>query len=142
MDITPTHQQREPPSRASTPEEFLNGDQGIFDLGGGGHVPRINLIKPSYTTTAISDDTLFDLGILNGGQNFAHAGLALNFPYMTPQQYTLQPGKEESLELEDYVQGLNDRFDLPSDQLLPMTPRCSFEQGKHPHPTPLRRGGG
>jgi len=123
-----TTTQRELSSRASTPEDLLSGDQGVFELGGG-HVPRINLIKPSYTTTAISDDTLFDLGILNGGQNLAHTGLALNFPYMTPQQYILQPGKEESLELEDYVQGLNDRFDLPGDQLLPMTPRCSFEQG-------------
>lgn len=132
-----TTQQRDLPSRASSPEDLLNGgDLGVFDLGGA-HVPRINLTKPSYTTTSISDDTLFDLGILNGGQNLAHSGLALNFPYMTaPQQYILQPGKEESLELEDYVQGLNDRFDLPGDQLLPMTPRCSFEQGKA-H-TPLR----
>jgi len=138
--MTTTHQQRELPSRASTPEDLLNGDQGVFDLGGG-HVPRINLIKPSYTTTAISDDSLFDLGILNGGQNLSHAGLALNFPYMTPQQYVLQPGKEESLELEDYVQGLNDRFDLPTDQLLPMTPRCSFEQGK-PRLHSIATGGG
>ena len=37
----------------------------------------------------------------------------------------LQHSKDEMLELEDYVQGLNDRFELPGDQL--MTPRCSFE---------------
>jgi hypothetical protein len=113
-------------SRASSPDDLLNADSAVYDLSSG-HVPRIQLVKPNYQH--LSDETLFDLGILNGCQPLTQSGLALNLQYMTPQQYLLPPGKEESLELEDYVQGLNDRFDLPSDQLLPMTPRYSFDQG-------------
>jgi hypothetical protein len=118
-------------SRPTSPDDFFNGE-GIYDFGTGPG-PRIQLMKPSYPSN-ISDEALFDLGILQCGQ--PQNGLALNLQYLTPQQYMLpQQGKEDSLELEDYVQGLNDRFELPGDQILPMTPRCSFEGS-----TPAFRG--
>lgn len=114
-------------SRTSSPDDLLHGDSGIYDFH---HVPRIQLVKPSYSSV-ISDEALFDLGNLNnnGQQLLSQSGLPMNLQYLSAQQYMLPPGKDDSLELEDYVQGLNDRFDLPSDQLLPMTPRCSFSQG-------------
>jgi hypothetical protein len=90
-----------------------------------GQVPRIQLVKPSFS---LSDDTLFDLGILHSNQQLQQSAMPANLQYVGPQQYMLPQAKDDTLEeLEDYVQGLNDRFDLPSDQL--MTPRCSFEQG-------------
>jgi hypothetical protein len=112
-------------SRPTSPDDFLNSDPSLFDFATG-PAPRIQLVKPSYQT--VSDETLYDLGILQGGQHLNQSGLALNLQYLTPQQY-MMPHKEESLELEDYVQGLNDRFELPGDQMLPMTPRASFDQG-------------
>ena len=111
-------------SQPSSPDDVLHGDSGVYDFN---HIPRLQVVKPSYSSV-ISDDTLFDLGILQGGQNLSHSGLAMNFQYLNAQQYMLPQAKEESLELEDYVQGLNDRFELPTDQLLQMTPRCSFDQ--------------
>jgi hypothetical protein len=112
-------------SRPTSPDDFLGADPSLFDYPTAA-TPQIQLVKPSYQT--VSDETLYDLGILQGSQQLSHSGLALNLQYLTPQQY-MMPNKEESLELEDYVQGLNDRFELPSDQILPMTPRASFDQG-------------
>ena len=110
-------------SRQSSPDELLNGSNvSLFEFG---QVPRIQLVKPSFS---LSDDTLFDLGILHGNQQLQQSAMPANLQYVGPQQYMLPQGKDDTLEeLEDYVQGLNDRFDLPGDQL--MTPRCSFEQG-------------
>ena len=112
-------------SQPSSPDDVLHGDSGVYDLN---QVPRIQLVKPNYSSV-ISDESLFDLGILHSGQHLSHSSLAMNFQYTNAQQYMLPQVKEDSLELEDYVQGLNDRFELPTDQLLPMTPRCSFDQG-------------
>jgi hypothetical protein len=112
-------------SRPTSPDDFLNGDASFYDFASGS-IPRLQLVKPSYQT--ISDETLYDLGILQPSAPLNQSGLALNLQYLTPQQY-MMPHKEDSLELEDYVQGLNDRFELPSDQILPMTPRASFDQG-------------
>jgi hypothetical protein len=112
-------------SQSASPDSLLRGDNSVFDLNSG---QRIQLVKPSYHSV-LSDETLFDLGILNGNQAIPQTGLAMNLSYMSSQQFMMQQAKEDSLELEDYVQGLNDRFDLPSDQILPMTPRCSFDQG-------------
>jgi len=114
-------------SRTSSPDDLLRGDSGVYDFN---HIPRVQLVKPSYSSV-ISDETLFDLSNLNNnGQQFlSQSGLPINLQYLSAQQYMLPQAKDDSLELEDYVQGLNDRFDLPSDQLLPMTPRCSFDQG-------------
>jgi len=116
---------RQTESRQSSPEDLLNGESPPYDSNS---VPQLQLVKPSYQS-AVTDETLFDLGLLNGTHNLSHPGLAMNLQFVGPQQYLLPPQKDESSELEDYVQGLNDRFDLPSDQLLPMTPRCSFDQG-------------
>jgi hypothetical protein len=121
-------QNRETLSQPSSPDELSNGDASLFDLTSSS-VPRVQHVKPSYSSV-ISDESLFDLGNLNGGQQLSQSSLTLNLQYVTPQQYMMPPAKEESLELEDYVQGLNDRFDLPADQFLPITPRCSYEQGK------------
>jgi hypothetical protein len=114
-------------SRTSSPDDLLRGDSGVYDFN---HVPRIQLVKPSYSSV-LSDDTLFDLGNLNnnGQQLLSQSSLPINLQYLSAQQYLSPQGKDDSLELEDYVQGLNDRFELPGDQLLPMTPRCSFDQG-------------
>ena len=112
-------------SQPSSPDDVLHGDSGVYDFN---LVPRIQLVNPNYSSV-ISDETLFDLGLLHSGQHLSHSGLSVNLQYMNAQQYMLPQAKEESLELEDYVQGLNDRFELPTDQLLPMTPRCSFDQG-------------
>jgi hypothetical protein len=112
-------------SQPSSPDDVLLGDSGVYDFN---HVPRIQLVKPNYSSV-IPDEALFDIGLLQTGQHLSNSGLAMNFQYMNAQQYMLPQPKEDSLELEDYVQGLNDRFELPTDQLLPMTPRCSFEQG-------------
>jgi hypothetical protein len=106
-------------------DDLFNTDHSVFELGNG-LGPRIQLVKPSYP--AIPDETLYELGILQPGQTLNHPGQALNLQYLGHQQYMLPQNKEESLELEDYVQGLNDRFELPNDQ-IPMTPRCSFDQG-------------
>jgi len=107
-------------SRQSSPDELLNGS-GLspFEFS---QVPRIQVVKPSFS---LSDNTFLDLGIMNGNQQLQQTAMPSSLQFVGPQQYMLQHSKDEMLELEDYVQGLNDRFELPGDQL--MTPRCSFE---------------
>ena len=108
------------PSRQSSPDELLNNSNlSLFEFT---QVPRIQVVKPSFS---LSDDPLLDLGMLNGNQQLHQTGMPSGLQFVGPQQYMLQQSKDETLELEDYVQGLNDRFELPGDQL--MTPRCSFE---------------
>lgn len=115
--------------RSYSPQEgqdnLFNTDHRVYEFDAGSD-PRLQLVKPSYP--GIQDETVFDLGMLQTGQPLSHSGLALNLQYLG-QQYLIPQNKEDSLELEDYVQGLNDRFEIPNDQMLPMTPRCSFDQG-------------
>ena len=120
---------RELRSRQSSPDDFFYTDSSVFDFLS--NVPRIQLVKPTYQNMT-SDETLLDLGILSSNQPVAQANQASNVSYLNTPQFLLPQGKEDSVELEDYVQGLNDRFDLADDPLLPMTPRCSFEQGRLP----------
>jgi hypothetical protein len=114
-------------SRPPTPDDPFHGDSSVFNDFD--PVPRI--VKSGYQTV-ISNEAIFDLNISHNGQQMPQSAFSTNnYQYMSPQQYMLPQGKDDSLELEDYVQGLNDRFELPSDQLHSMTPRCSFEQGNY-----------
>ena len=80
-------------SQPSSPDDVLLGDSGVFDFS---HVPRIQLVKPNYSSM-ISDETLFDLGILHSGQHLSHSGLSMNLQYVNTQQYVLPQAKEDSL---------------------------------------------
>jgi len=122
-------------SRQQTPEDLLNTDASPYDFAST-PVPHIQIKsvaqqqqqQPQY----VLDETLFDLGILQPTQPGAHSGLALNLSYANHQQYGIPQVKEDSLELEDYIQGLNDRFELQTDpNMLPVTPRASFDQGQY-----------
>jgi hypothetical protein len=118
-------------SRQSSPDEPVNSSStSLFEFS---QVPQIQVVKPSFS---LSDDILFNLGMLNGNQQ-PQTVVPSALQFVGAQQYMLQNPKDETLELEDYVQGLTDRFELPSHQL--MTPRRSFEQGtvcpNQPSPT-------
>jgi hypothetical protein len=114
----------QPHSRYSSPDDTFNADP-VFDLSAAS-VPRIQLVKPSYPHGPL-EDSLFTFGALNAGQTLAPPNLAMHLQYIQPQMVLLAQMKEDSVELEDYVQGLNNRFDMPNEDILPMTPRCSFD---------------
>src|SRR5579862_8388857 len=119
-------------SRQQTPDEILNADQSSYDFTSSSAVPQIH-VKPAHQQHPqyVLEDTLYDLGILQPTQSVSQSGLALNLSYPTAQQFGLAQLKEDSLELEDYIQGLNDRFELQTDQsVIPITPRASFDQGQ------------
>jgi len=120
-------------SNSSSPLNDLSSQaSSVFDISGASsqNAARSQLgAKQMYH--AMMDESLLDLGIMSS-QQMVNAGLALHVPFSSNagvHYMGLHQQQEDSSELEDYVQGLNDRFELPTDQILPMTPRCSFDQG-------------
>src|SRR5436190_19400390 len=109
-------------SRGSSPDELFQGD---YDFNN--HALQMPLIKQNNYSSQLQEENLFDLGIMQ--QHVLPSGPGTNLQYINSQQDMLPQVKEGSLDLDDYVQRLNDRFDLPHDQLLPMTPCHSFDQG-------------
>lgn len=118
-------------SGRQTPEDYLNADPSSYDFASSA-VPQIHVKPASHQPQYVLDETLYDLAISQPAQQLVPpSGLALNLSYPTAQQYGLAQFKEDSSELEEYIQGLNDRFELPIDQnILPITPRPSFDQGQ------------
>src|SRR5947207_1443053 len=118
-------------SRPTSPDDFLlNEHESSYEFAALSF-PQL-LKQPPYTV----DDSIYDLAIFSIPQTTSqnNPGLALNLSFPVSQHFHLPNVKEETQELEDYIQGLNDRFELPTENLLPITPRLSFDQGLHYYP--------
>jgi hypothetical protein len=117
-------------SRPTSPEDYLlNGDHSVYENFSATSFPQFQIKQTGYAL----DDTLFDLSIYHTPQSSQQhlSGLALNLSYPVAAQFSLPNVKEETQELEDYIQGLNERFELPVEDSIPLTPRTSLDQGQY-----------